>query len=113
MRDLSKSEWELMLLCWDLGSPTARQVHDAARASRPRDYRTVLATLNNIAAKGYLRVDKQPGPRNIPTNRYTPTLPRRQALERRIRSFLQDDLRWNPEHLALLQKILASAPRRR
>lgn len=110
MATLSKSEWELMLLCWELGSPTAREVHRASLAARTRDYRTVLATLNNIVAKGFLRVHKQPGPRNIPTNRYTPAVPRRQAVEDRIRAFLRDDLRWNAEDLELLREIVSSPP---
>ena len=106
--ELSKSEWELMLLCWDLGTPTAREVHQASLKNRPRDYRTVLATLNNIVAKGFLRVEKQPGPRNIPTNRYIPAVSRRPAVERRIRAFLRDDLRWARDDLELLREIVAS-----
>ena len=113
MPELSKSEWELMLVCWELDSPTAREVHTASLARRPRDYRTVLATLNNIARKGFLRVEKRPGPRNIPTNHYAPTLSRRRAVERRIRLFLKDDLRWDPEHLELLESILASKKKKR
>lgn len=95
-----------MLLCWDLGQPTAREVHAASIREKPRDYRTVLATLNNIAAKGYLEVEKCPGPRNIPTNRYLPAIPRREAVEHRIRTFLAQDLRWSPEDLRLLRSIL-------
>ena len=111
MAALSKSEWELMLLCWELGAPTAREVHRASLADRPRDYRTVLATLNNIVAKGFLRVEKQPGPRNIPTNRYTPAVPRRQAVEERIRAFLGEEMRWNPEDLALVRELASKPPK--
>lgn len=111
MPELSRSEWELMLVCWELGAPTAREVHAYSSRTRRRDYRTVLATLNNIVRKGFLRVEKHPGPRNIPTNRYTPSVSRRRAVERRIRAFLREDLRWAPEHLALLEKILAKKSR--
>ena len=106
MRALSASEWELMLICWDLGAPSAREVHQASLGNRRRNYRTVLATLNNIAVKGYLKVEKQPGPRNIPTNRYVPAIARGPALERRIRRFLEHDLRWDPTDLALLSSII-------
>ena len=108
MAELSKSEWELMLICWELGGPSARAVHSTSLDGRPRDYRTVLATLNNIVRKGYLRVEKRPGPRNIPTNHYIPTLSRRQGIERRIRRFLAEDLGSDSENLALLAEILRS-----
>lgn len=106
MVELSKSEWELMLICWELDGPAAREVHAESLRRRSRDYRTVLATLNNIVRKGYLRVEKRPGPRNIPTNHYLPTLSRRQGLERRIRRFLSEDLRSDPENLKLLADLL-------
>lgn len=109
VRKLSRSEWEMMLLCWKLDRPSARQVHEAAAAGpRDRDYRTVLATLNNIAAKGFLRVDKQPGPRNIPTNRYIPTLSWKAGLEDRIRDFLREDLGGSKEALELLRQMIDS-----
>lgn len=95
-----------MLICWDLGSPTAREVHEASLEQRARDYRTVLATLNNVVRKGFLRAEKHPGPRNIPTNRYRPTLSRREGLERRIRRFLHEDLRSEPRNLQLLERVL-------
>ena len=111
MAELSKSEWELMLVCWELGTPSAREVHAASVQVRPRDYRTVLATLNNVVRKGFLRVEKRPGPRNIPTNHYVPSLERRAGIERRIRRFLAEDLGGDEENLALLRRIL-SEPRR-
>jgi predicted transcriptional regulator len=104
---LSRCEWELMLLCWRLGRPTAREVHTASLKRRVRDYRTVLATLNNVAAKGFLAVRKEPGPRNIPTNRYVPIVARSAATERRIRSFLSEDLEWDAESLDLLSRLVA------
>lgn len=106
MPELSKSEWELMLVCWDLGAPSAREVHTASLRQKRRDYRTVLATLNNIVRKGFLEVEKRPGPRNIPTNHYVPTLSRRRGVERRIRRFLTEDLRSDSENLDLLRKLL-------
>lgn len=96
-----------MLLCWKLGTPTAREVHaEAAKGPRDRDYRTVLATLNNIAAKGQLRVEKCAGPRNIPTNRYVPTLSFRDGIAGRIREFLREDLGGDPEAIALLREAI-------
>lgn len=103
---LSKSEWELMLICWKLGKPTAREVHRESLTRRRRDYRTVLATLNNVAAKGFLAVEKHPGPRNIPTNRYRPTVERRAALEKRIRAFLADEMQADPEAMEIARKLL-------
>ena len=99
-----------MLLCWKLGKPTAREVHEVALERRERDYRTILATLNNIAAKGFLEVEKHPGPRNIPTNRYVPAMPRREGIEMRIRNFLDHDLEWDSEALDLLRLELRKGP---
>jgi len=112
VKRLSSSEWELMLVCWRLGSPTAREVHEASLVRRERDYRTVLATLNNVAAKGFLRVDKCAGPRNVPTNRYVPLVARRGEIERRIHDFLERDLQWDAEALELLGEVLAAGPTR-
>ena len=110
VRRLSKSEWELMLHCWKLGSPTAREVHRAAAAGpRRRDYRTVLATLNNVADKGFLRVEKCAGPRNIPTNRYLPTISFEDGVSERIEEFLRDDLGGDPEAFALLRSAIDAA----
>lgn len=95
-----------MLVCWDLGAPSAREVHAASSESKPRDYRTVLATLNNVVRKGFLRVEKRPGPRNIPTNYYIPKLSRRSGVERRIRKFLTEDLGSDSGNLELLRRIL-------
>ncbi len=109
MAELSRSEWELMLICWKLGTPSAREVHAASQERKARDYRTVLATLNNAVRKGFLRVEKRPGPRNIPTNHYVPTLARRDGIERRIRRFLADDLAGEEDNLAILRRILSES----
>ena len=106
MEHLSNAEWELMLVCWDLGPATAREVHEVSSKRTPRDYRTVLATLRNIVKRGYLEIDKQPGPRNIPTNVFSPTVRRRRAVEHRIRRFLETDLRWRDDDVQSLLQIL-------
>ena len=88
MQELTTSQWELMRVCWDLGPATARQVHEASLASKPRNYRTVLATLNNIVKREFLKVEKISGPRKQPTNLYRPVVSRRSATEERIRRCL-------------------------
>lgn len=55
---LSRTEWRLMNTCWSLGECTARQVHEALRDRRSRDYQTVKTMLDRIVDKGYLSVEK-------------------------------------------------------
>ncbi|MEM6706964.1 MAG: BlaI/MecI/CopY family transcriptional regulator [Acidobacteriota bacterium] len=57
-KELSKTEWQVMNVCWRLGQATARQVHEADDELRSKDYRTVKTLLDRIAAKGYLRTER-------------------------------------------------------
>lgn len=83
--ELSRSEWALMNLCWQLGKATARQIYEASLVLKQRDYRTVKTLLDRMAAKGWLKVEKL-GPLCL----FSPAVPRARAQGRAIREFLSN-----------------------
>ena len=93
---LSRTEWEMMNLCWRLGRATARQVLEASSGKRRRDYQTVKTLLDRITAKGYLEMSKL-GPLCL----YTPVVERRQAVTRAVREFVDTVLERRPAPLML------------
>jgi len=80
---LSRTEWRVMNACWGLGRCTARQVHDALRHERSRDYQTVKTMLDRIVEKGYLAMEKV-GPVCL----YRPVVRRREAVAEAIDEFV-------------------------
>ena len=96
---LSRTEWEIMRICWRLGRASTRQVlkHDR----KGRDYRTILTFLSRMAKKGFLDVEKV---RN--TNYYSPALTHEQGLRREIKHFLTEVVGSKPEHLEMVQRAL-------
>ena len=101
MERLSRSEWQLMRICWRLGRATVRQVLKEDRKKHRRDYRTILTFMSRMANKGWLKVEKE---RN--TNYYSPAVPQKRALRGEIRLFLDEVVGIEPEHLELLQTAL-------
>ncbi len=83
VKKLSRSEWKLMNICWQLGKATARQVYEQSLAEQQRGYQTVKTLLDRIAAKGYLQTEKL-GPLVI----YTPAIGRRTALSAAVGDFV-------------------------
>jgi BlaI family penicillinase repressor len=81
---LSKSEWELMNLCWELGRATAREIYEASLKKKKRDYQTVKTLLDRMGAKGFLKVEKQ-GPLCI----FTPAVKRTYAVTSAIDEFIE------------------------
>ena len=51
---MSNAEMEIARLLWELGSATAREIHDALPAARQIDFTTVQTYLTRLEAKGYL-----------------------------------------------------------
>lgn len=100
---LSRSEWEIMRICWRLGRCTVRHVLAEDRKTRERDYRTILTFVSRIAKKGYLAVEKEGN-----TNYYTPALAQKEALELEIHRFLKEVVGPEPENLVLLENVLDS-----
>lgn len=84
---LSKAEWGIMNICYQLGRCTARQVYEASIDTRERDYQTVKTLLDRIAAKGYLKVEKV-GPICL----FSPSLTKRRALAAAIDDFVSNVL---------------------
>lgn len=80
---LSKAEWTLMNLCWEMGRATAREIYDASLKLKKRDYQTVKTLLDRMAAKGFLKVEKQ-GPLCM----FTPAVRQSSAVSGAIKEFI-------------------------
>ncbi len=98
---LSPSEWEIMRICWKLGRANVRQILKEDLKKRTRDYRTILTFVSRMAAKGFLKVEKEGN-----TNYYTTALPQKKGLQREIDRFLKDVVGSERENLELVQKAV-------
>lgn len=96
LKPLSRTEWEMMNLCWRLGTATARQVLEASSGRRERDYQTIKTLLDRITAKGYLTMEKL-GPLCL----YTPAVEQSSAVSRAVRDFVDTVLDRRPAPLML------------
>lgn len=83
-RDLSKTEWSIMGICWRQGKCTARQVFEESLRQRRRSYQTIKTMLDRLAEKGYLRKEKL-GPLWL----YQPTVTRPKLVARAVESFVE------------------------
>ncbi len=101
MERLSRSEWQLMRICWRLRRATVRQVLVEDRRAHQRDYRTILTFMSRMARKGWLEVEKEGN-----TNYYTPAIAQKKALKEKIRRFLNEVVGPEPENRQLLRKEL-------
>lgn len=98
---LSNSEWQLMRICWSLDRCTVRDVLREDLKTHIRDYRTILTFMTRMANKGWLAVEKEGN-----TNYYTPAVAQEEALQEKIRQFLDEVVGPEPENRQLLKKIL-------
>ena len=98
---LSPSEWEIMRICWKLGRANVRQILREDLKKRTRDYRTILTFVSRMAAKGFLKVEKEGN-----TNYYTAALSQKKGLQSEIERFLRDVVGSETENLELVQKAL-------
>jgi BlaI family penicillinase repressor len=105
---LSPSEWEIMRICWRLGRCTVREVLREDLKSHRRDYRTILTFMTRMARKGWLDVEKVGN-----TNRYSPAIPRKKAVTREVRRFLDEVVGPEPENLEVLRRELRALGRGR
>ena len=103
---LSPSEWEIMRICWRLGSCTVRDVLEEDLKTRRRDYRTILTFMTRMASKGWLRVLKRGN-----TNHYVPTIDPESALEKEIQRFLDEVVGMEPKALQLLERLVRARAR--
>jgi BlaI family transcriptional regulator, penicillinase repressor len=80
---LSKTEWNIMNICWKKGRASARVIFDETLLEKQRSYQTVKTMLDRLTEKGYLRREKF-GPIRL----YTPAVARSAVLAREIESFV-------------------------
>lgn len=98
---LSPSEWEIMRICWRLGSCTVRDVLTEDLKTHKRDYRTILTFMTRMARKGWLRV-RIVGNRN----EYAPSVAEEAAVQSETRRFLDEVVGSEAKHLELvLQEV--------
>jgi BlaI family penicillinase repressor len=83
-RELSKTEWSIMGICWRQGKCTARQVYEESLQQRRRSYQTVKTMLDRLAEKGYLQKEKL-GALWL----YQPTITRSKLVARAVESFVE------------------------
>jgi BlaI family penicillinase repressor len=91
-----------MRICWRLGRCTVRDVLREDLKTHIRDYRTILTFMTRMANKGWLTVKKQGN-----TNHYTPSVAEEEAIQEKIRQFLDDVIGSDPHNRELLKKALA------
>lgn len=109
---LSRSEWEIMTICWRLRRANVREILREDLKTRTRDYRTILTFASRIAKKGWLAVELEGN-----TNYYSPAIPHEEGLKIEIDRFLSETIGSDPENLELLQlaldaRIRKAKPRR-
>ncbi len=83
MKDLSRTEWTIMNICWDLGRASARDIHEKSLRDKKRSYQTVKTMLDRLVEKKYLAREKF-GPIWL----YEPARQRDQVVSREIDTFI-------------------------
>ncbi len=56
--ELTQAEWEIMKVVWDKQPCAAGTVQEALAKSRDRAYSTVKTTMDRMAEKGFLEIEK-------------------------------------------------------
>ena len=84
---LSRVEWTIMNICWELGEAPARYVFERSLKEKKRDYRTVKTMLDRLVAKGYLARRKLGA-----IGLYKPVLPKMKVRSKAIESFVENVL---------------------
>ncbi|MFA6471458.1 MAG: BlaI/MecI/CopY family transcriptional regulator [Candidatus Latescibacterota bacterium] len=81
--ELSKTEWNIMNICWKKGRVSARVIYEETLLQKQRGYQTVKTMLDRLVEKGYLRREKF-GPIWL----YAPTIARSAVMAREIETFV-------------------------
>jgi len=55
---LSRTEWEIMKICWKKGKSTVRAIYEETIKVKKRRYQAVKTMLDRMENKGYLRREK-------------------------------------------------------
>ena len=82
-KNLTKTEWSLMKICWDKGEVTARTIYDESLKEKKRGYQSVKTMLDRLVYKGYLN-RKKFGPIWL----YKPTDSKAKVLAKTIENFV-------------------------
>lgn len=95
-----------MQVCWKLGRANVREILEEDLKKRKRDYRTILTFLGRMAAKGWLKVEKDGN-----ANQYSPAVNRKKALQSEIDRFFEDIVGSDPDGLELVRRAFAAKKR--
>ena len=80
---LSKTEWNIMNICWEKGQSSARDIYEESLHEKKRSYQTVKTMLDRLVEKGYLGREKF-GPIWL----YSPAVARAGVMAREIETFV-------------------------
>ncbi|MFC1561156.1 BlaI/MecI/CopY family transcriptional regulator, partial [Candidatus Latescibacterota bacterium] len=89
-KELTKTEWELMRICWDKGKSSAKVIHEESLKEKDRKYVTVKSMLDKLVKKNYLQREKF-GPIWL----YKPIKNEKKVTSETIRNFIQNTLKGN------------------
>lgn len=96
----------IMRICRDLGRCTVLDVLEEGLVAHRRDYPTILTFLGRLAAKGWLKVEKEGN-----TNCYSSAVNGYEALQRGIDRFFGDVVGSGPGWPELLRRSLGAKMR--
>jgi len=82
--DLTRTEWEMMRICWDKGKSSAKVIHEESLNNNKRSYVTVKTILDRLAKKGFLEREMF-GPIVL----YTPLISQKSATSHTIDDFIK------------------------
>ncbi len=82
--ELTRTEWELMKICWAKGKCSAKIVHEESLKKNKRSYVTVKTILDRLAKKGFLEREMF-GPIVL----YTPLISQKSVTARTIDDFIE------------------------
>lgn len=81
--ELTKTEWEVMKICWDKGKSSARVIYEESLKEKNRKYITIKNMLDLLVKKNYLQREKF-GPIWL----YKPIKNKKDAISAAIKNFI-------------------------
>ena len=81
---LTRREWELLKICWNLGRTTARNIHEESLKEKKYAYMTTKTMLDRLVEKDYLTREKL-GPVWI----YKPTMSKKKLTSNAMNDFFK------------------------
>ena len=81
--ELSRTEWQLMNICWSSGRVSVRDIYEETLKTKRRTYQAVKTMLDRLVEKGYLAREKF-GPIWL----YEPAVPRKAVVGHEIDTFV-------------------------